>query len=79
MKKKTIALLVTVPVAYILVAAFTFGYAFREGVEANRRWYPNVRPDLFVSSDAAFEAAFWPIYLPCHLSYKWWNPEPIER
>lgn len=58
---------------YALIAVITYGYSFHERVERNRKLYPNINPSLFVSCEAGMNAAFWPIYIPCHISRKLWT------
>jgi hypothetical protein len=67
--KKAIAFSLLV-VIYLLVSAATYGYACDNERLVESEQYPHCQSDWneWAMSEAFYDAAFWPIYLPGHLS-----------
>lgn len=78
-KPKYRALLAVLAIAYLIGAAVTYGYAYRQAFEFQMS-LPNRSPlgrdmwlvNHFATGDGLMCALFWPIYVPCHVSRIMW-------
>ena len=73
MKMKIIIPLVII--GYVLMAGFTYGYAYHQELKGeNAEWPELIRMNAVDSEhEAAIDAAFWPLYWPCHVSRLLWS------
>ena len=57
-------------VLYLIVAFFTYGYAYQEEMEFQSAIFPSfpVSNRAGATEFAFIAATFWPIYWPCHFS-----------
>lgn len=66
--------LVVIPL-YILIGAFTFGYAYNDNLRRQQALSSIGSPTI----DGFVSGMFWPIYWPGHWSRLFWQSDPDEQ